>query len=179
MRTSYRNWVAALLLYLFTTPLSTLAAQYSFGAGAGAVFHVEEWAPALSLEYSQGLGVPGLVADAGLDVLFFPGDPDPRYYRDQFSNGQSRCRDSETGQFVTDAHCINVDTRAAVRLAGMYQAAGWQVAVGGGVRISNDGINPIAAAAYERGPLIWRLVAGPKYFQANIGFFVDRRREER
>lgn len=38
-------------------------------------------------------------------VVIFDGDPAVGFYRDTFSNGQSRCRNSSNGQFAADEKC--------------------------------------------------------------------------
>lgn len=40
-----------------------------------------------------------------IELTFVPGTADPRYYQDTFSNGQTRCRDSQTGQFASNTKC--------------------------------------------------------------------------
>lgn len=51
------------------------------------------------------------------------------FYRDSFSNGQSRCRDESNGQFATDESCSGLDYRVD---ADLYVRLAPQVLIGGG-----------------------------------------------
>lgn len=61
----------------------------------------------------------------------------PGFYRDQFSNGQSRCRDESNGQFATDGSCTGIDYRVD---ADAYIRLSPQFLIGGGVvhTVSSD-----------------------------------------
>lgn len=52
------------------------------------------------------------------------------FYRDTFSNGQSRCRDESNGQFATDGSCTGLDYRVD---ADLYVRLAPQLLLGGGV----------------------------------------------
>lgn len=78
------------------------------------------------------------------------------FYRDQFSNGQSRCRDESNGQFASDGACNGLDYRVD---ADAYIRFG-SVSIGGGVihTISSDytperegSTDPFIAMMFEGG----------------------------
>jgi opacity protein-like surface antigen len=73
---------------------------------------------------------------------------DGRYYRDTFSNGQSRCRDSETGRFASDTQCGAGLAFGAVRGELLLPIPRIPLEVGVGVRIG-DRTLPYAAAGFE------------------------------
>jgi hypothetical protein len=59
------------------------------------------------------------------DITLVAGESDGRYYMDTFSNGQSRCRDSVTGQFAATSLCnAPVETRYAVAVDARYSLRG-------------------------------------------------------
>lgn len=72
----------------FSQPNTVSGATNSFGFAAGG-----------SLRFWRLIGL------ATLDTSAYSGLANPRYYKDAFSNGQSRCRDSITGQFANDTLC--------------------------------------------------------------------------
>lgn len=56
---------------------------------------------------------PVLIDVLPVDFLYDPDFSSP-FYRDDFANGQSRCRDSRTGQFADDSQCSSRVTRSVV-----------------------------------------------------------------
>ena len=82
-----------------------------------------------------------LFGSAGLDMSVGPGDGNTRYYRDSFSNGQSRCRDSSTGQFATDAKCLDAETDLAMPVEGGFSIplkSGAQLLTTAGLRFGKE-----------------------------------------
>lgn len=59
------------------------------------------------------------------------------FYRDAFSNGQSRCRNESNGQFATDESCTGLDYRID---ADIYLRLSNQLLIGGGAMhtVSSD-----------------------------------------
>lgn len=81
----------------------------------------------LALGLQANLGDLIVVRASPLNVVLTDADG---FYRDTFSNGQSRCRNESNGQFATDESCTGLDYRvdadAYIRLPG-------SILIGGGV----------------------------------------------
>jgi hypothetical protein len=112
MVVSRQRWTPALALLLLgsVTPLEAVAQRsvpVLWGIGIGGTKSGNFLGG--SLAGSADLRLVYGYAALGVDVSAGPPDANGRYYRDEFSNGQSRCRDSETGQFADDSKCLNVD----------------------------------------------------------------------
>jgi hypothetical protein len=60
------------------------------------------------------------------DFVFFDGDPPEGFYRDTFSNGQSRCRNASNGQFAPDENCVGEGDME------------WRATVGGQLRLTDN-----------------------------------------
>lgn len=75
-----------------------------------------------------------------LDLAISPGDTYP-YYRDTFSNGQSRCRNGSNGQFASDESCIAFDVSYFKSFGAGIVVPRSPVFVGFGRRF-NDAANP-------------------------------------
>jgi hypothetical protein len=50
----------------------------------------------------------GFTASIEIVDVFITGKKNSGFYRDQFSNGQSRCRNASNGQFANDSQCSDV-----------------------------------------------------------------------
>jgi len=75
-----------------------------------------------------------VVAGGFVGALMLPQAEDSRYYRDDLGNGQSRCRDSETGRFASDSLCgpsfePTASVEAGLRIAG-NEVAQYVIAAG-------------------------------------------------
>ena len=100
-------------------------------------------APGESPGLSLVLGSPYRVGPIALglrpvDLSVYPGEDDGRYYTDTFSNGQSRCRDSETGRFVETSLCTVVprfEYAAAADLSLSLVLSRAAITIGGGYRV--------------------------------------------
>jgi hypothetical protein len=89
---------------------------------------------------TAGIGVragPLLFAVNAMDVTLSRGDSGP-YYRDEFSNGQSRCRNGENGQFAEDSKCIAIDANYAASADLNLVIPSTPVFLGGGGRVAGD-----------------------------------------
>jgi hypothetical protein len=88
------------------------------------------------------------------DLILTKGDTYP-YYRDTFSNGESRCRNSLNGQFAEDSKCLAVDATYAAT----FDISAWiprtPILFGGGYRF---GAEPT--------PSIWFGTAGVGWMSA-------------
>jgi hypothetical protein len=89
-----------------------------------------------------------LISFSALDFSFYPGDHNPRYYTDTFSNGQTRCRDRSNGQFADTSLC---GRGTKVITAGMFDGNLLisRLLVGGGYRVG-DGRGAYGAAGYAK-----------------------------
>jgi hypothetical protein len=92
------------------------------------------------LALTAGLGLragPFLMALNVMDVTLSRGDTGP-YYVDEFSNGQSRCRNGDNGQFASDSKCVAIDTDYAASADLNLLVPGTPLFLGGGGRIGGD-----------------------------------------
>lgn len=127
------------------------------------------WGGELGLGYRIAFGGFAITPAAGGFIV--RGDND-RYYRDEFANGDSRCRDSQTGQFAEDHKCLNVAVRAYGRIEATYRLPGARLELGGGVR-AGDEFLPYGTIALPLGAAgQFKVNAGPDYVAAGfrIGF---------
>jgi hypothetical protein len=106
--------------------------------------------------------------------VFVP-EADDRYYRDTFSNGQSRCRDSVTGQFASDSKCGAALAFGAIRAEVLLPVLDTGIEIGPGFRVGERSL-PHAAIAYntqiERDqPFLLYLhgAGGVNFMQADVG----------
>lgn len=130
---------------VLSAPASAQTRQTILGLNMGYAA-AEESGFSFSLSYARVFGVvrPSLY----LDMIAGPADPDSRYYRDTFDNGQSRCRDSVTGRFASDALCTG-DFGYAARAEGLFRLARSPVLLGPGLRVGSGGLVPYGTAMYE------------------------------
>jgi len=156
------------------TKVALAAAMAAGGAGAAPAQIVIEangaradgrWGAELGVGYRIAAGGFAITPAAGGFLL--RGDDD-RYYRDEFSNGQSRCRDSETGQFAEDYKCLNIAVRAYGRVEATYRLPTSRIELGGGVRVSDE-IRPYGTIALPLGKSGQiKANAGPHYLAAGL-----------
>lgn len=59
-----------------------------------------------------------LLLEGSLDLNFSKREDSDRYYWDEFSNGQRRCRDSQSGQFASNAYC-ELEVNPSIRLSSL------------------------------------------------------------
>lgn len=59
-----------------------------------------------------------ILGEAGID-LFFEENESTRYREETFSNGQTRCRDTQTGRFAESNRCAAFTTIPSLRLNGL------------------------------------------------------------
>jgi hypothetical protein len=123
------------------------------------------WGGELGVGYSLTAGRFSLRPIVG--AFIYKGDND-RYYKDTFSNGQTRCRDGETGQFAKDSECNNVAVKAYGKIEATYSIPA-TVEIGGGARFSGDKVRPYGTMALPLGPKV-RVKAngGPKYYALGL-----------
>ena len=133
-------------------------------------------------------GAIGMAAALGRHiVLFADGDglfyqqANDRYHFDTFSNGQERCRDSQTGQFARDSLCSETQAiyGAVFELDLMIPVGGASILLGGGYRLGDaHGSKPIVAAGVVvdqfDGIAGWfvRGSAGREFLQGHVGAVV-------
>lgn len=134
--------LAATVAALFVTPAAAQAQNIAIEAnGARAQ---ERWGAELGVGYNFRAG-PITVRPIG-GVLVYPGEND-RYYNDTFSNGETRCRDSQNGQFARDSLCDNT----AASLYGKVEATATIpliAEIGAGARFSSDRTRIYGTAAF-------------------------------
>ncbi len=106
---------------LFAAAAMTLLAPSAFADGvmleANGARAQDRWGGELGLGYALDAGGFSIRPIGG--VFVHAGDDD-RYERDTFRNGQSRCRDTETGQFASDSKCTNLDVKWYAKLEATY-----------------------------------------------------------
>lgn len=178
-----RIGVVALLL-VFAFPV---AAQFTPGVVVSAGFSQPKLAsvPTNSFGFAAGgsLRFWRLMGFATLDASAYPGVPNLRYYRDAFSNGQSRCRDTVTGQFALDSLCRRpIETISAGMFDGNVLLSPLPLMVGAGYRLTGAAENrsPYASVGYTRpaGSNLWfiRSLIGPRIIQFQVGIAAQRDR---
>jgi hypothetical protein len=110
-----------------------------------------------------------------------------RYYMDTFSNGQSRCRDRETGQFAPTEKCrdLSIDAIPGATADGAFVVSRrLPVYLGGGVYVSSRATTPFLSFGYlggvgeERVLGHARIVLGKDLIQARIGAAIPLGRSE-
>ena len=123
------------------------------------------WGGELGIGYSLSAG--GFSLRPVVGGFLYKGNND-RYYEDTFSNGQTRCRDSETGQFAADEKCDNLAVKAYAKIEATYSIPMF-AEIGGGARFSSDKVRPYGTVAVPLAPKI-RLKgnAGPKYYALGL-----------
>lgn len=112
-----------------------------------------------------------------LDLNLYKGIGNPRYYIDTFSNGQSRCRDSRTGQFADTSLC---NTPVEVISAGMFDGniTVKSLMAGAGYRKSSLDADSAPYASIGLGHYLktsnslvfFRVIYGKTVAQAQLGF---------
>jgi hypothetical protein len=160
MRLVLQAAVAASVALLSTPAL----ADGGFGFEANAARAHDRWGGELGVGY--GFGVAGFKLRPVAGVFAFQGDND-RYYTDTFSNGQSRCRDSQNGQFADDSKCENVDFKPYARVEAAY-AIPLFAEVGAGVRLSDEKARPYGTIAFSASKVRIKANVGPKYYAAGL-----------
>jgi hypothetical protein len=103
-----------------------------------------------------GVGVSGGVSWGirsirfGFDVeALLAASSDTRYYMDTFSNGQSRCRDSLTGQFASTSKCSPVEIAFGAIIGGAMMPIGSKpLFIGAGYRLAANA-EPVATISYN------------------------------
>ena len=83
-----------------------------------------------------GVG-PVFVSFNPADLILSEGDTYP-YYRDEFSNGQSRCRNSLNGQFAEDSNCIAIESEHTFSFDAVAVLPKAHILLGGGRRFETD-----------------------------------------
>ena len=152
-------FVAALAANCATASASGIALEANGARAHG------RWGGELGLGYSFTAG--GFSLRPLVGGFLYKGDND-RYYEDTFSNGQTRCRDSETGQFADDSECNDVAVKAYAKIEATYSIP-MVAEIGGGARFSSEKVRPYGTIAVPLAPKI-RLKgnAGPKYYAIGL-----------
>ncbi len=152
---------------------SAMAAVCATTAGADGVMveatgarAQQRWGAELGVGYTVNVGRVNLRPIAG--VFIHRGDDD-RYDRSTFSNGQSRCRDTRTGQFAKDSDCINIAAKPYGKVEATF-AVSPTTEIGGGARFSGDRVRPYGTIAFGRGQARFKANAGDRYYAIGVGF---------
>ena len=156
--------LAVLSAALVVVPVAGVQAE-GFGGEALGTRAQGEWGGELGVGYSAQFG-PIAIRPLG-GVFVHKGDND-RYYRDTFSNGQSRCRDGDTGQFASDSECVNIGVDWYAKAEVAYVApSGFEF--GGGARFSSEKVRPYGMVSFRLSPsLKLKGNAGPNYFALGV-----------
>jgi hypothetical protein len=160
-----KKFIAAMMLAGAVAGLPTSAQAQGIGAELTAGKAEGVWGAELGLGYAFELGPIAVRPVAGAFV--YKGD-DTRYYMDQMSNGQSRCRDTSNGQFAKRALCNDAaamfygKVEATVTLSGVAE-------VGAGARYMDGEVRPYGLVAIPLGPKL-KLIGsgGDRYFSAGL-----------
>lgn len=112
-----RHAVVLVALAFMQAPVAGQGIAPVWGLGAGGTKSGDflGFSLAASLDGQVGFAYGAL----GLDASAGPTGSDSRYYRDQFDNGGSACRDEVTGQFVNDEKCTALDAGAWAEVGGV------------------------------------------------------------
>jgi hypothetical protein len=154
---------------VFAAPASAQHRETVVGLSAGYA-NAEVEGVAMTLSYARVLGF--LRPTAYIEGIASPNEGS-RYYRDDFDNGRSACRDSSNGQFTNASNCAAEWTFAA-RVEGLVRLLRTPVLLGPGVRIGGGEVIPYGTGLWES-PLGTGLVlqlkgsAGAEFVQADIG----------
>ena len=149
---------------LFALPAAASAQGVVLEANAARAH--DRWGGELGIGYRIAMG--GFVITPAVGAFIFQGDND-RYYMDEFSNGQERCRDSTNGQFVDDELCNNIAAKAYGRLEATYTIPATGFQFGGGARFSSEKVRPYGTIAVPLGPkLKLKGNVGDKYYALGI-----------
>ena len=108
------------------------------------------WGGELGVGYA--FEVSGFTLRPMVGGFVYKGDND-RYYKDQLSNGQTRCRDSQTGYFTKDVKCDNTAVKAYGKIEATYTFPMF-AEVGAGARFSGDKVRPYGTASFAVAPKI-------------------------
>lgn len=108
----------------------------------------DRWGGELGLGYTLDAGGFSIRPIGG--VFLHAGDED-RYYRDDLGNGQTRCRDGDTGRFADDSNCTNIDVKWYAKLEATYTIP-LGPEIGGGARFSSEKVRPYGTIGFGLGP---------------------------
>jgi hypothetical protein len=152
---------------------SAVAAACATTAGADGVMveatgarAQQRWGAELGVGYTVNIGRLNLRPIAG--VFIHSGDDD-RFERDTFSNGQSRCRDTRTGQFASDSDCVDIAAKAYGKVEATFSVSP-TAEIGGGARLSGDWVRPYGTIAFGRGQARLKANAGDRYYAIGASF---------
>ncbi|SLJ96076.1 hypothetical protein [Novosphingobium mathurense] len=157
---------------LLATATAALALAFSPAANAkgvaleanGARAH-SVWGGELGIGYNVTLAGFTLRPMAG--AFIYKGDND-RYYEDDLSNGQTRCRDSSNGQFASDAKCDNTAVKGYAKIEATYTLPA-SIEFGGGARFSSDKVRPYGTLSFPVAPKVRvKANAGDKYYAIGL-----------
>jgi hypothetical protein len=144
---------------------ATAANAQGFGGEVDVARAQGDWGAELGIGYQFNLGPIAIRPIGGGFIHQADG-----YYRDNFSNGQSRCRDESNGQFATDESCVDVDWYAKAEAA-FVTRSGFEI--GGGARFSSEKTRPYGLVALQVSRNIKIHAAGGSRFiaaGARLGF---------
>lgn len=143
------NWrKMALLTPLAGFTIPTAVSAEGLAIEANGARATSEWGGELGVGYNFRLAGFTLRPIAG--AFIYSGDND-RYDEQTFDNGQSRCRDLQTGQFADDEKCDNTAVRFYGKVEATYTFVG-ALEVGGGARYSSDKVRPYGTASFAVAP---------------------------
>jgi len=156
--------LAVLSAVIAVVPVADVQAK-GFGGEALGTRAQGEWGGELGIGYNAQLGPIAIRPIGGIFV--HKGDND-RYYNDTFSNGQSRCREGQTGQFASDSKCTNIGVDWYAKAEAAYVAtSGFEL--GGGARFSAEKVRPYGMAAFRLNPTLkLKGSGGPHYFSLGV-----------
>jgi hypothetical protein len=109
-----------------------------------------EWGGELGIGYNLSLGGFSLRPIGG--VFIYKGDND-RYYEDDLSNGQTRCRDTSNGQFADDEKCNDAAVKPYGKIEATYTLLG-SLEFGGGARFSSEKVRAYGTTSVPLAPLV-------------------------
>lgn len=170
---------AILLLVVLAPTYESVAQSGMYFANLGGGRAGGEWGALFGLDIMRHGSGP-LWGEAGFDAVVRHVDPEG-YYRDTFSTGGSRCRDSETGRFAADEKCSAAEYVFGLNLAAdalIRDGSGGPESflVGLGYRASIDP-SWFATLGYLHGSTpglgyLFKVSAGPSILRASIGIGV-------
>lgn len=124
-----------------------------------------EWGGEFGVGYAFGAG--GFRLRPIVGVFVFAGDND-RYYTDELSNGQERCRDSNNGQFAKDSKCDNTKVKPYGKVEATYSIPLFGE-VGVGARFSSSKVRAYGTAAVPLAPKIaLKANVGDRYYAVGL-----------
>lgn len=148
----------------FISCVPTVAAKNLALEANGARAH-DTWGGEIGVGYNLTFGVLTLRPAAGAFIYHGVND---RYYRDQLSNGQSRCRDRQNGQFAETSDCNSLAAKAYGRVEATFTLPA-SIEFGAGARFSEERVRAYGTASLPLAPMLrLKANAGDRYFAIGV-----------